>query len=1330
FQIGQLYNSPRDAETGVDQYDLFTTVQTTRGFVSNGVSESMLVNGEAGNDKFVVFRNLAVLTLKGGTGDDEFIVKAFALEGSVDDPGRDRTVISGQEGADRIEYAINAPVDIDGGDGFDTVKVIGTEFGDDFVVTDDGIYGGGLNINFINVEKVTLDAAEGNDRIYIRSTDDGHITEILAGEGSDTFSIGGDSPPVTSRDLLGHSGIVTHSSSSDDSRFDGMIIDGISANVADDDEAGIVVSALDLVRTWEDGVLGQYGIVLTKEPEEDVIISLIQQQPTPNETADDIQYYHLVDNNGDAISSLTFTADNWDQQQTVFIQAFDDSAVEGLHYAVINHKVVSDDSGYDRLAIPTVTVEIVDNDYLELLISETGGATQVVEGGAFGDSFPLVDSYLVQLTAPPQGGETVTVTLNDPTGQLSFDRTELVFSAADYDVPQEVLVAAGADGLLEGMHTSYIYHSMQVGGEAAVDGPVVRVDIGDSDVPGVMIVQTGGSTNVIENNLDKIDAPFVDSYELVLTARPDSDVTVTVTPEETKTSAQIFDPTTGKYVTVDRFAEQVTVEPQQLVFTPDNWYIPQTVGVTALDDAVIDGGDTKVFAPISNTIAGIQGPLFIDGAGGEGSGAGLGGDPFMLPGENNDVGDVVAATADTLVAAAENVDKLGDTYFKDLSLVKVVISSGTGAGQVRYLLDQTLDADQENYRFVTAEAWEITPDASSRYYFERELPQTDESQQVDVATVYNQDSPADNFGARSGVLSADNLSGLGMGPDLQIGETTFSGGISYVNLENLTINLGSGIDELEVTGIQNREGFQTVTVVNTGAGDDWVHFNGAQAGESGLFALHLEQGDDRVTAENTTADLIIFGDDGTDRIQSGDGNDIVFADFGRIDYLNDAGEVVTRFGLGQSGIVRDAVIPGTDLQSVPFAQTDGAFYGSIAVSRLVDTGWNDELHGGGGNDLLIGGAGDDEVHGDAGDDILIGDNGVATFDAGQLLEVSSGDPNIGGSDELYGGTGSDLLIGGAEVDRLYGDSGNDYLVGDAGRGTYIAGALHTVETLDRDRFIGGDDWLDGGAGNDAMFGGHGHDTFVGNFSEDLMIGEYGRLTIEGGRVETVVRLGQGKLDLIANRQFGLYSSLALKISLAQLGNVRQLTQLREFNEAKRPEPVLEKRLTHHGADFSIAAKDLGYGYHPEGEAEELPAQDVQDEQLVEPQPLETEVPEDKAQGEPDGEKGESLDVIPEEGESAGQFESLESQPEESGQLLKAAVAGFAGWGLGASRRQKSSSVSPLDFTKMQTRAKSWRWENGRLRKPGWGEDLSEAAERSLTADFPTKKTGIKHQKRV
>ena len=41
---------------------------------------------------------------------------------------------NGGQGADFIAYTVNAPVTIEGGGGTDTV-VVGTEFGDDFVVT-------------------------------------------------------------------------------------------------------------------------------------------------------------------------------------------------------------------------------------------------------------------------------------------------------------------------------------------------------------------------------------------------------------------------------------------------------------------------------------------------------------------------------------------------------------------------------------------------------------------------------------------------------------------------------------------------------------------------------------------------------------------------------------------------------------------------------------------------------------------------------------------------------------------------------------------------------------------------------------------------------------------------------------------------------------------------------------------------------------------------------------------------------------------------------------------------------------------------------------------
>src|SRR5262249_56096561 len=102
------------------------------------------INGGVGGDQVMVLRNKAVLQLNGNAGDDTFVVRAFALKGSTE-PDQDATDITAGEGRDTILYAANAPVNINGGDGFDTVTVIGTEFSDDLVVTAGGVFGAGLS---------------------------------------------------------------------------------------------------------------------------------------------------------------------------------------------------------------------------------------------------------------------------------------------------------------------------------------------------------------------------------------------------------------------------------------------------------------------------------------------------------------------------------------------------------------------------------------------------------------------------------------------------------------------------------------------------------------------------------------------------------------------------------------------------------------------------------------------------------------------------------------------------------------------------------------------------------------------------------------------------------------------------------------------------------------------------------------------------------------------------------------------------------------------------------------------------------------------------------
>ena len=238
FRVGQLFTAyTADAEFGIPAAEFFTS---TRGSLSNGVSFPATINGGTGDDVFEVFRNKASLTLNGDAGDDMFIIRTFVSESEV-------TAVNSGQGRDYIEYATNAPVAIDGGDGNDLVAVIGTEFGDTFVITATGIYGAGRYVSYVNIERLSLYGMEGDDRFFVVSTNAAVQTSIYGGLGSDRVEVGAQAPPVQSNDLLGHTGLVRHSveSTLSGSVWSGLPVDGIGAEILDDDEPALSVETVD-----------------------------------------------------------------------------------------------------------------------------------------------------------------------------------------------------------------------------------------------------------------------------------------------------------------------------------------------------------------------------------------------------------------------------------------------------------------------------------------------------------------------------------------------------------------------------------------------------------------------------------------------------------------------------------------------------------------------------------------------------------------------------------------------------------------------------------------------------------------------------------------------------------------------------------------------------------------------------------------------------------------------------------------------------------------------------------------------------------------------------
>ena len=182
-------------------------------------------------------------------------------------------------------------------------------------------------------------------------------------------------------------------------------------------------------------------------------------------------------------------------------------------------------------------------------VAESDSSTDVVEGGA-------TDSYAVVLIALPTDTVTITITSG---GQATSDQATLTFETTDWNVPQTVTVTATNDAVIEGSHADTLVHAATGGGYTGVPISNVGVSITDNDLPGVNVVQSGGSTNVTE-------AGGTDTYTIALAVQPVSNVTVVVNG-----------------------TSQATVAPTVLTFTNANWSSPQTVTVTAIDDGVEEG---------------------------------------------------------------------------------------------------------------------------------------------------------------------------------------------------------------------------------------------------------------------------------------------------------------------------------------------------------------------------------------------------------------------------------------------------------------------------------------------------------------------------------------------------------------------------------------------------------------------------------------------------------------------------------------------------------------------------------------------------------------------
>ena len=328
---------------------------------------------------------------------------------------------------------------------------------------------------------------------------------------------------------------VTVSDASSD--YNGATAAGVTVTVNETGTAAVTVSTPALT-VAEDGD-NTYTVVLTSAPGGGGDATV-----TPTSANNNI---------ATVSSALTFTAGNWNDEQTVTVSGTEDGDASD-EMVSITHTV----SGYDNIATATaVTVTVTDPDIPAVRFSRN--AVTLAENANA--------TYTVRLDTQPSGNVTITPTSADPT--VATVTGALVFTDSTWDTAQTVTVTGADDDNSETDTTTITHTVVGYGGVTAGD---VAVTVTDTDTPSVTISKATlaigeGSSGGVGN-----------TYTVVLNTQPSGDVTVALSSDNS----------------------DVTVNTAAVNFTTANWNTPQSVVVSAAEDD--DGNDDT--ASITHTVSG------------------------------------------------------------------------------------------------------------------------------------------------------------------------------------------------------------------------------------------------------------------------------------------------------------------------------------------------------------------------------------------------------------------------------------------------------------------------------------------------------------------------------------------------------------------------------------------------------------------------------------------------------------------------------------------------------------------------------------------------------
>lgn len=352
-----------------------------------------------------------------------------------------------------------------------------------------------------------------------------------------------DTPPVV--DGNGAFTIVLGAATSVDGVYAGLNPADVSASNADNDAAGVVVSAMSGALS-ESGATATYTVQLATRPTANVTVAIT---PNAQQTV--------------APTTLTFTAtgSSWSTAQTVTVTAVDDPDIEAAsHAGSIAHDVTAGDAAYLALSTePSVATTITDNDSAGILVAPTSGLTTTEAGGTA--------VFTVVLASRPTADVTIGLSSSD-TSEGTVAPASLTFTASDWNVPQAVTVT-GVDDLAQDNDVGFTIVTAAAtsgdGNYGGLDASNVSLSNVDDDVAGVTILPLSG--------LITGETGSTATFWVRLNTAPSVNVSFSLTSSNTA---------------------EGTVSPASLTFTPANYGNFQAVTVTGVNDTIVPLDDGNV----------------------------------------------------------------------------------------------------------------------------------------------------------------------------------------------------------------------------------------------------------------------------------------------------------------------------------------------------------------------------------------------------------------------------------------------------------------------------------------------------------------------------------------------------------------------------------------------------------------------------------------------------------------------------------------------------------------------------------------------------------------